>query len=443
MEYYTLDELENQYPAVENYVSANATKVLLNGIYPKNKMEYTMPSIEAIKGVPQTSMRFILSLKNGEKDTPKLYTSETFLEDLKTSYAEKNPYFYNAAQLKEFIVNVDISPIMKVAQTLAEKELNDGAEVTKNVFIRQATTVTTNEPQQIEFRKKYDNFVKERDSIESKIKLKEEEISKLSSLFNTKKKVEKKNELKGLLATLSSINKQIDSLQGQLTLNEDKKIDINDVKLEIDWIELVKFYDYVLEKEGFRPDTAEDGGVRAANEIGVWKVTKYISPEERQTDLSNNQKGEGEGDGEEKEKTGVGKFIDKLKKIPVIGTIVKGAEVVVKAVGTAVKAVGKAIGSAAKAVGSFFKKLFSDKRVKENIVKVAEIGGLNIYKFNYNWDKDTEQYGVIAQELLGTKYESAVFIDEETGLYKVDYEKLNEMVDIKSFITILNNNSED
>jgi hypothetical protein len=434
MEYYTLDELENQYPAVENYVSANATKVLLNGIYPKNKMEYTMPSIEAIKGVSQTSMRFILSLKNGEKDTPKLYTSETFLEDLKTSYSEKNPYFYNAAQLKEFIVNVDISPIMKVAQTLAEKELNDGAEVTRNVFIRQATTVTTNEPQQIEFRKKYDDLVKERDSIESKIKLKEQEIGKMVGFLNTKKKVEKKNELKVLLATLSSINKQIDSLQGQLTLNEDKKIDISDVKLEIDWIELVKFYDYVLEKEGFRPDTAEDGGVRAANEIGLWKVTKYISPEERQTDLSENKKGE--GDEEEKEKTGVGKFIDKLKKIPVIGTIVKGAEVVVKAV-------GKAVSATVKAVGNFFKKIFSDRRVKENIVKVAEIGGLNIYKFNYNWDKDTEQYGVIAQELLGTKYESAVFIDDETGLYKVDYEKLNEMVDIKSFITILNNNSED
>ena len=114
---------------------------------------------------------------------------------------------------------------MKVAQTLAEKELNDGAEVTRNVFIRQATTVTTNEPQQIEFRKKYDDLVKERDSIESKIKLKEQEIGKMVGFLNTKKKVEKKNELKVLLATLSSINKQIDSLQGQLTLNEDKKID--------------------------------------------------------------------------------------------------------------------------------------------------------------------------------------------------------------------------
>ena len=112
--------------------------------------------------------------------------------------------------------------------------------------------------------------------------------------------------------------------------------------------------------------------------------------------------------------------------MPVIGTIVTGVKAVVNAVGTAVKAVGK-----------FLKKLFSDKRVKENLTKVATIGDVNIYKFNYIWDKDTQQYGVIAQELLGTKYESAVFVDEESGLYKVDYEKLNEMVDIQSFINQL------
>lgn len=127
-----------------------------------------------------------------------------------------------------------------------------------------------------------------------------------------------------------------------------------------------------------------------------------------------------------KQGTFVGNLIRKIESVPVIGTIVTGVKAVVNAVGSAVKAVGK-----------FLKKLFSDKRVKENLTKVATIGDVNIYKFNYIWDKDTEQYGVVAQELLGTKYESAVSIDEESGLYKVDYEKLNEMIDIQSFITQL------
>jgi hypothetical protein len=124
--------------------------------------------------------------------------------------------------------------------------------------------------------------------------------------------------------------------------------------------------------------------------------------------------------------TFVGNLIRKIESVPVIGAVVTGVKAVVNAVGSAVKAVGK-----------FFKKLFSDKRVKENVIKVATIGDINIYKFNYIWDKDSEQYGVIAQELLGTKYESAVFVDEDSGLYKVDYEKLNEMVDIQSFINQL------
>jgi hypothetical protein len=122
------------------------------------------------------------------------------------------------------------------------------------------------------------------------------------------------------------------------------------------------------------------------------------------------------------------KFIRKIEKIPVIGTIVTG-----------VKAVVNVVGNAVKAVGNFFKKLFSDRRVKNNIVKVATIGDVNVYKFNYIWDTDKDEYGVIAQELLGTKYESAVFVDEDSGLYKVDYQKLNEMIDIQSFINQLEN----
>lgn len=68
------------------------------------------------------------------------------------------------------------------------------------------------------------------------------------------------------------------------------------------------------------------------------------------------------------------------------------------------------------------KKLFSDIRVKENIQLAGQVQGINVYTYNYIWDK-TPQKGVMAQELLGTRWESAVSV-HENGYYQVDYEQL-------------------
>ena len=54
--------------------------------------------------------------------------------------------------------------------------------------------------------------------------------------------------------------------------------------------------------------------------------------------------------------------------------------------------------------------------------------GLNIYEFSYNWDKDTRYQGVVAQELLNTKYEDSV-VQMTDGYLGVDYSKLD--VDFK------------
>jgi len=83
----------------------------------------------------------------------------------------------------------------------------------------------------------------------------------------------------------------------------------------------------------------------------------------------------------------------------------------------------KAVG-AGRAVLGFLGGLFSDVRLKENIIKITEIDGIGIYQYNYIGKPDEIHGGVIAQELLETKYSNCVFIDEESGYYKVDYEKL-------------------
>ena len=68
------------------------------------------------------------------------------------------------------------------------------------------------------------------------------------------------------------------------------------------------------------------------------------------------------------------------------------------------------------------KKLFSDIRLKENIQCVGQVDGINVYTYNYIWDQQPQK-GVMAHELLGTKWESAVSV-HESGYYQVDYNQL-------------------
>jgi hypothetical protein len=67
---------------------------------------------------------------------------------------------------------------------------------------------------------------------------------------------------------------------------------------------------------------------------------------------------------------------------------------------------------------------FSDIKLKENIKNIGKSKlGINIYEWNYINDIDNKYKGVIAQELLGTKFESSLSI--KNGFYWVDYSNLD------------------
>ena len=66
---------------------------------------------------------------------------------------------------------------------------------------------------------------------------------------------------------------------------------------------------------------------------------------------------------------------------------------------------------------------YSDQRLKENITLIGNQEGLNIYSFTYRWDNKTVYKGVMAQELVDTKYSSALNTDKD-GFYYVDYSQL-------------------
>jgi hypothetical protein len=82
---------------------------------------------------------------------------------------------------------------------------------------------------------------------------------------------------------------------------------------------------------------------------------------------------------------------------------------------------GSGIAGAASNVAQAIISKKSDERLKENIKKIGEIQGHNIYKFNYKGEEEIT-IGVIAQELEGTEYSDCIV---PVGNYlSVNYDKL-------------------
>lgn len=80
---------------------------------------------------------------------------------------------------------------------------------------------------------------------------------------------------------------------------------------------------------------------------------------------------------------------------------------------------GNALGAAA---------MFSDERLKENVVKVTEIDGINVYTWDWTEEArglvdDAPRFGVIAQEVQES-HPDAVVEDLQTGYLKVNYPML-------------------
>ena len=64
---------------------------------------------------------------------------------------------------------------------------------------------------------------------------------------------------------------------------------------------------------------------------------------------------------------------------------------------------------------------FSDARLKENIVPIAQTpGGNKVYSYNFLWDK-TPQIGVMAQEV---EHIPGAVIEHPSGYKMVDYSKV-------------------
>lgn len=424
MQYISLSRIPNKYPDVGKYTQFKERVVLLNGLYPeRNRINFALPEFKDITPIPNTFFRFVLAIAADENDTnPRLFTSKTFYDDIKLAYRVNNPYFAIQSLIGNgSVVTIFLKDYFEIIDKMEGLENDTPVNVTKNIFL--LDNETEQNLQNLSNKEAELNSYKQQlTDIENRIsnlEISEEEGNEPNpSLINVagrgrritaQRALKKLNEEKeALLSVIFQMQKEVDDLKAANT-----STGLLSDKTTIDYEELVKFVDYMVSPSKFSVQEIENGNVRTAELLGKWegewieKSKRRAAGETIEATVIDERVVENVTE-EERPKTVVGKVIAKIEKIPVIGTVVK----------------------AVKAVGKFLGKLFSDSRLKTNLVKVGEIAGINIYTFRYTNDKSKVRIGVVAQELLDTQYKDVVSLDNETGYYVVNYQLLQEKIDI-------------
>lgn len=138
MEYKNLSNLENTYPQPGNYILNKADKSVSNlyGVYAdKNKLDFKLPSLTDLKSVEGTNFRFILAIFKDYKDTkPVYYTSDKYLNDLKSASAEGNPYFLQSSFSNSNIVSYVYEDIVRMVDSMKPLEQKSRVDFRINIF---------------------------------------------------------------------------------------------------------------------------------------------------------------------------------------------------------------------------------------------------------------------------------------------------------------------
>ena len=421
MQYVSLSRVPNRYPSISNYTKFKEDVVILNGLYPeRNKINYQLPKYDDIIPIDNTTFRFVISILVDENDTsPKYFTSKTFYNDIKLAYRVGNPFFPIQALIGGgSVLTINLKQYFEIFDKFETDEKEAPVDVIKNIFIADTSDTSVN----------IDTIKNELIEVNKEIDVLNLKIAELvteldNQTYNPTDDINERIQNRARRSINGdTVPDQIDSLNIELNtliikrdkLNEDitsatQSTDnslLSDNSI-IDYEALIKFIDFMVQPSKFELSGIETNNVLPAEQIGEW-AGEYISAYKRRQ----------AGDviqattideritppKVEEEKT----LIQKIANLPVIKQVV----------------------GAVKAVGKFFKKLFSDSRLKTDIVKVGQVEDINIYKFKFKFDKSKTQIGVIAQELLNTKYADCVSTDPSTGYYVVNYNLLQQKVDI-------------
>ena len=423
MQYVSLSKIPNKYPTVNNYTKFKEGVVELNGLYPeRNKINFQLPKYEDITPIDNTAFRFVISVLADENDTsPKFFTSKTFYNDIKLAYKVNNPFFPIQALIGNgSILTINIKQYFQIFEKMETEEKEAPVDVIKNIFI--TNTAETNESIE-SIKNEIISLDEDINKINVDISEAETELLKQSTTkqnekvtFITKLKAKNNKSIQNSLNdSINTLKIQRDSL---VTKKNKLQNDVNELvkavdnsllsnNSVIDYEALIKFIDFMVKPQTFELEGIETNNVIKAESIGEW-AGEYISAYKRRQA------------GDVIQATTIDERISQPK--------VEGEKTLIQKIGEL--PVIKQIVSVVKAVGKFFGKLFSDSRLKTDIVKVGEIDGINIYKFKFIYDKSKTQIGVIAQELLNTQYADCISTDPSTGFYVVNYNLLQQKVDI-------------
>ena len=421
MQYVSLSKVPNRYPTLNSYTKFKEDVVILNGLYPeRNKINFQLPKYEDITPIDGTTFRFVISVLADENDeNPKYFTSKTFYNDIKLAYRVGNPFFPIQALIGGgSVLTINLKQYFEIFEKFEKDEKDAPVDVVKNIFISDVSETNDNidnfKVELAEINKQIDTFNEDIAGLETELKDQETNPSKsITQRIRERARRSKNNE---------SINNQIDKLKVELNtliIKRDKLTEnikaatesVNNSLLSdnsvIDYAAFIKFIDFMVQPPKFELDGIETNNVIPAEQIGEWSgewISAYKRRQAGEVIEATTIDDRITPPAKEGEKT----FIQKVAELPVIKQIV----------------------GAVKAVGNFFKKLFSDSRLKTDIVKVGQVEDINIYKFKFKYDKSKTQIGVIAQELLNTKYADCVSTDPATGFYIVNYNILQQKVDI-------------
>jgi hypothetical protein len=420
MQYVSLSKVPNRYPTLSSYTKFKEDLVLLNGIYPeRNKVNFQLPKYDDITPIDDTTIRFVIAVVVDETDTnPKYFTSKTFYNDIKLAYRVGNPFFPIQALIGGgSVLTINLKQYFEIFDKFETNEKDTPVDVVKNIFISETSetnsNIDANKKELASINERIDTLTANKVELETELKSQETKPPKGIDRLNF---IRNKSSNKGnLIDKIEKINVELNGLIVQRDkLNEDIKAASESVNKSllsnnsmIDYESLIKFIDFMVQPPKFELAGVETNNVIPAEQIGEWTgefITDYkkrlagdviqaTTIDERITPPK----------AQEKET-----LIQKIGNLPVIKQVV----------------------SVVKAVGKFLGKLFSDSRLKTDIVKVGQVEDINIYKFKFKYNKNKTQIGVIAQELLNTKYADCVSTDPSTGFYIVNYNILQQKVDI-------------
>jgi prefoldin subunit 5 len=420
MQYVSLSKVPNRYPTISNYTKFKDDLVLLNGLYPeRNKINFQLPKYEDITPVDNTTFRFVISVLADDNDSnPKYFTSKPFYNDIKLAYRVGNPFFPIQALIGGgSVLTINLKQYFEIFDKFETDEKDAPVDVIKNIFITDTAStsvdIDSNKQELATINEQIDKLNEEIAALETELEDQSTKPSKGVGRIGERTRLRKR---KGTLTdTIEKLNVELSALTIKKNKLEESITELsNSVKNSllsdnsiIDYQALIRFIDFMVQPPKFELSGIETNNTIPAEQIGEWsgefisaykrrqagEVIEATTIDERITPPA-----------QEGEKT----FIQKVAELPVIKQIV----------------------GAVKAVGKFFKKLFSDSRLKTDIVKVGQVEDINIYKFKFKFDKSKTQIGVIAQELLNTKYADCISTDPSTGFYIVNYNILQQKVDI-------------